>query len=389
MNRTFSTVLLLCSQVFVARAQDGEDAPVPPWRDTFAQKYEHPRDYGHDVALGVMFGIIAGEGVLLGAGPIVYEFGYRTYPYIYRMELTAGASIPTARYKVVYTLAMPSLGKKVGLKGVAQFSELEVKNFYGFGNRTPRDEVLEDRDFYRVSSRELHLLPMVGYRIAPQSTISVGLSFKSFEFFPEEDRFTANQSLPEVSDSRTILGFGVGYQLDTRDHPLIPHKGITLDFRAGAFPYLFRDLSPFHKVSGDLRLFIGDTIGTDVMLAVRLRGEKIFGDFPLYESAFLGGGNSLRGFLPERFAGDASAVGSAELRFSLFRETILIPTEVGLFLLADAGRVWYNDSSPGPWHTDLGGGIWLAPLNRDMILSVAVAVSVDGLFVNGGIGFGF
>ncbi len=389
MNRLCCIGLLLCSQVLGAMAQDGEDAPVPPWRDVFAQKYEHPRDYGHDVALGVMFGIIAGEGVLLGAGPIVYEFGYRTYPYVYRMELTAGASIPTARYKVVYTLAMPSLGKKVGLKGLAQFSELEVKNFYGFGNTTPRDKSLEDKDFYRVSSREVHLLPAISYRVSRQSNISVGLSIKYFEFFPEEDRFTANQSLPEFRDSRTIVGAGVGYRMDSRDHPLIPHKGIVLDVRAGTFPYVFRNLSPFHKLSGDLRFFVGDTIGTDVMLGVRIRGEKIIGDFPLYESAFLGGGNSLRGFLPERFAGDASAVGSAELRFSLFRETILIPTEVGMFFLADAGRVWYKESSPGPWHTDLGGGIWLAPLNRDVIISVSAAGSVDGLFVNGGIGFGF
>jgi len=389
MRRVVSIVLLSLSLVFPLRGQDGEDAPVPPWRDVFAQKYEHPRDYGHDVALGVMFGIIAGEGVLLGAGPIVYEFGYRTFPYVYRMELTAGASIPTARYKAVYTLTMPALGKKIGLKASAQFSELEVKNFYGYGNATQRDETLEDKDFYRVSSREVQLLPSVGFRISSRSTVHAGLSIKYFEFFPEKDRFVANQSLPEFRDFRAIVGVELGYQLDTRDHPLIPHKGITLDVRAGAFPYLFKDLPPFHKVTGDLRLFIGDTIGTDVMLGVRLKGEKIFGDFPLYESAFLGGGNSLRGFLPERFAGDASVVGSAELRFSLFRETLLIPTEVGLFLLADAGRVWYKDSSPGPWHTDVGGGIWIAPLNRDIILSVAIAGSVDGLFVNGGIGFGF
>jgi len=128
---------------------------------------------------------------------------------------------------------------------------------------------------------------------------------------------------------------------------------------------------------------------TDVMLGLRVRGELINGVFPFHEAAFLGGAGSLRGFASQRFGGDASVLGSVELRISIGRWKLIIPTEVGVFFLADAGRVWVDEESPGDYHTDAGGGIWIAPLNRDVILSIAAASSVEGLFFVGGIGFGF
>ncbi|HET6272261.1 MAG TPA: hypothetical protein VFG32_04735, partial [Bacteroidota bacterium] len=64
-------------------------------------------------------------------------------------------------------------------------------------------------------------------------------------------------------------------------------------------------------------------------------------------------------------------------------------TEVGMHILGDVGRVWVDESSPGGWHSDAGGGLWFAPLSRDVIISVSAASSVDGLFVYGGLGFAF
>ncbi|MCK5572314.1 MAG: hypothetical protein KAJ12_06115, partial [Bacteroidetes bacterium] len=68
---------------------------------------------------------------------------------------------------------------------------------------------------------------------------------------------------------------------------------------------------------------------------------------------------------------------------------IIVPTEFGLTLLGDIGRVWVDGESPGDWHTDAGLGLWLAPLNRDLLFSFVAARSVEGLFVNAGVGFSF
>ena len=86
------------------------------------------------------------------------------------------------------------------------------------------------------------------------------------------------------------------------------------------------------------------------------------GDVPFHEAAFLGGPGSLRGYPFQRFAGDAAAFGSAELRQPLGQVKLLVRGRLGVFALADAGRVWMDGDSPGDWHTDVGGGLWFETL---------------------------
>ena len=55
------------------------------------------------------------------------------------------------------------------------------------------------------------------------------------------------------------------------------------------------------------------------MLAARVGGRKVFGEYPWFESAFVGGSKNLRGYRKNRFAGDGSLYGSVEARLWLFR----------------------------------------------------------------------
>jgi outer membrane protein assembly factor BamA len=336
-----------------------------------------------------LFALTPEDGVLLGAGPILYEFGFRTFPYVYRMQLVGGFSIPTGKFKFAYTLSMPSLSRRLSLVLSAHASEVEVRNFYGFGNDSRRDEGMENNDFYRVASREYFVQPTLYHVLFKRSNIGIGLSFKHFDIRKTSERSVAGLPADTLGKNRTQLGLGVNLVIDTRNHPLIPHRGFYMKLGAWNYPDPFKSRSPFQRIVGDIRFYIGDTLITDVMLAFRLAAEKVIGTFPFYEAAFLGGAGTLRGYGLQRFAGDEAAFGSAELRFSLFRAKLIVPTEVGLFLLADAGRVWTDGLSPGGVHSDTGVGIWLAPLNRNVILSFAGASSVDGLFVSGGVGFGF
>ena len=387
-SRLLILLVLLPAFACVLQAQDkdkDEDAAAPNWRFVFQKKYELFRDYGHDWRLGSLFALTPEDGVLLGAGPIVYEFGFHTFPYVYRMQLVAGFSVPTGKFKFVYTLSMPSLSKRFSLDLTAHASEVEVRNFYDFGNESRRDKQKEDDDFYRVSSREYFVQPTLYHVLFKRSNIGIGLSVKHFEVRDTSGRSVANLSADTLGHNRTQLGIGANLVIDTRNHPLIPHRGLYVKLGAWNYPDPFKSRPPFQRIIGDLRFYIGDTLITDVMLALRLSAEKVYGSFPFYEAAFLGGPRTLRGYTLQRFAGDAAAFASAELRFSLFRAKLLVPTEVGLFLLADVGRIL----APGGLHSDTGVGVWLAPMNRNVILSFAGASSVDGLFISGGVGFGF
>jgi hemolysin activation/secretion protein len=106
-------------------------------------------------------------------------------------------------------------------------------------------------------------------------------------------------------------------------------------------------------------------------VALRAGGQMLWGGFPVHESAFLGGRTSLRGYETDRFAGDASLFGSTELHLPITTLTLLVRGELGVFGLADAGRVFVDGESPGGWHTSIGGGTWFSTLGHTLSLAYA------------------
>ena len=124
-------------------------------------------------------------------------------------------------------------------------------------------------------------------------------------------------------------------------------------------------------------------------LALRVAGKKVWGTYPLHEAAFIGGPDSLRGLSVERYAGDAAVVANSELRLRAFSFKLLVPADVGVFALADTGRIWLAGESSRRWHTGVGGGIWMSFLRRENALSVALARSEGHTRAYLGAGFGF
>jgi hemolysin activation/secretion protein len=118
---------------------------------------------------------------------------------------------------------------------------------------------------------------------------------------------------------------------------------------------------------------------TDATLALRAGGEKIFGTYPFFKSAFLGGGDNLRGYNRERFSGDASLFGQAELRFYLTDLKLIINGRFGFFGFAETGRVYIENDNSEKWHSSYGGGLWVSYLNRAVNLNLALANSEETL----------
>ena len=60
-----------------------------------------------------------------------------------------------------------------------------------------------------------------------------------------------------------------------------------------------------------------------------------------------------------------------ELRQPLGQVRLLVRGRVGVFALADAGRVWVDGDSPGDWHTNYGGGAWFETLGIPVTVTYA------------------
>ena len=99
-------------------------------------------------------------------------------------------------------------------------------------------------------------------------------------------------------------------------------------------------------------------------------GKKLWGSFPYFDAAFLGGTESFRAEERQRYAGDASLYGSAELRVPIAKFPFILPLDVGALGFTDAGRVYLKGQSSGGWHTAAGGGFWVGFLNPGRSVNV-------------------
>ena len=97
----------------------------------------------------------------------------------------------------------------------------------------------------------------------------------------------------------------------------------------------------------------------------------------MYEAS-IGGQKTVRGFDKERFAGDASLYGTAELRLHVGTFHWLLPGHYGISLFSDAGRVFVENESSDLWHSSVGGGVWFSLLQDVFVLNLSMAHSVEG-----------
>ena len=66
------------------------------------------------------------------------------------------------------------------------------------------------------------------------------------------------------------------------------------------------------------------------------------------------------------------------------------PGEMGLFGLADVGRVWFDGEDSDKWHHAFGGGIWIGFLmQRNPTLTLGLARSDEGTLPYFRVGFAF
>ena len=124
-------------------------------------------------------------------------------------------------------------------------------------------------------------------------------------------------------------------------------------------------------------------------LGLRVGGRRVWGRYPYFEGARVGGDGTVRGYSEGRFIGDGAVFGSAELRAPLSRARLLVPGQLGLLGFSDVGRVFLEGESSKDWHEAIGGGVWFAALGPANVVSLTLARSPERttLSLTGGIAF--
>ena len=334
--------------------------------------------------------------LMLAAGFTRQTWGFRKSPYSTLQAAQLQYSTGRNAFKFNYDGEFRRENSNLYWVVDAQASALENLNYFGFGNQSsnaPPEGSAES--FYDADSDTYDLF--VSSWWAPTRT---------FELYagPDVKLTDTAQSGFIGSDQPTGLGqFGqvgvkAGFDLDTRGHPRTgtlgdqfradgkpARSGVRLKAEGQYYPDAW-DANGFGGVDGTLRGYLA---GRRAMLAARVGGRKVWGDYPWFEAAFVGGSKSLRGYRKNRFAGDTSLYGSVEARLWLLKGRLIAPGRWGVFGLADAGRVWVEDDSSGDWHTSYGGGVFFQMLTLNTVFHAAVAHGDEGTRLYVGYGFAF
>jgi outer membrane protein assembly factor BamA len=166
-------------------------------------------------------------------------------------------------------------------------------------------------------------------------------------------------------------------RIDTRDQVTFPTSGWLGDGQLSIVPSLLDNTDTFYKLRTEVRHFYTPSFLPFTTLALRGIGEKIWGSYPFFESVFLGGNESLRGFERQRFAGDAALMGGGELRTKAIDVPFLVPLAAGVSVFAETGRVLYSGETSTRWHHVFGGGLWFWIVRPENLMNFSLARSDD------------
>jgi hypothetical protein len=344
------------------------------------------RDWGKRWTASTSLSFGPDVGALIGAGRTLTTYGFRKNPYASRHQFRAAFATGPSSYRLDYRGQFRRENSSSYADLLVRASGIDVISFSGFGNEL---EAPGDNEFYRVTQDAFGIQPSYVFALGARASLRVGPLLKYVSTDDRPDRFLSSLGNLYGTGNFGEVGGGVTLRYDSRDRALMPRTGLFLEVGGSAFPPVWDVDSTFGEVHGDISTYLSVPAPLDPTLALRVGGRKLWGRYPYFEAAFIGGASTVRLGRINRYAGDASAYGSTELRLSLTRVKVILPATLGVFGLADAGRVFLAGESSDTWHTAVGGGVWLSYLERAYTLSLAVAKSDErtGIYAQAGFGF--
>ncbi|MCZ6915258.1 MAG: BamA/TamA family outer membrane protein [Gemmatimonadetes bacterium] len=354
----------------------GDSIPAVPPRD-LADPF---RDWGADWFPTPAISYNPDLGLFVGYGARRFGYGFRKQPYDNYLEVFGAIASKPMRGRAQVVTSTRDVAGRFGLSLDVRYSGIDVLRFHGFGNET---EITQPSEFYKLTQRQVTFAPSVDAFFGGVSRFALQAFFKLNHTRLGRGNLV-DAERPYGSAPFKQIGGSAFVEVDTRDRPVAATRGIHLTGRGTVVTDMLDPATPYGSVEGSFAAYLSAAVPLEPTLALRVGGKKIWGEFPFFEAAFLGGAANLRGFNEQRFAGDALVHANAELRLFLTNFRLLLPVDLGVFGLADIGRVYLEGEDSDEWHMAAGGGVWFAFLDRNSTISVGLAQSVErlGLYIS-------
>jgi len=400
--------------------EEDNDEPALPFNRVpvlriYSMEVEASRDRG--TRIGPTLGFRTGYG--LGFTPKIgvsrTKYAFRKAPYASMQSLDVAYSTGVQGFEVGFETDNRFESTGFHWSSETRMSQIAVADFRGFGNQvlTQRDSPCDlcpvgdtpapdaDSKFYRVNQTQYLFNPSFGYTFGPRSDVSVGpvvrytVADSSASRFISEARpygfrrfGQAGLQLRLYHDTRMAADTGRNRGgVDFKGSVTPPLWG-TVELTGSVFPSMWDVDGTYENVAAVASSYLTLPFLTRPVIALRAGGQKLFGDFPWFDAAFIGGSSSLRTERRQRYAGDASLYGTAEIRLPIAKFPLVFPLDVGALGFTDVARVYFDGESPGGWHRGSGGGVWIGVINRGTNLTVIATDNPDRRW-NTSLGFAF
>ncbi len=344
-----------------------------------------PRDWGHRTEPAGLLAAGPDIGILFGLGRTKTVYGFRKLPYASEHRVRLGVATGPWTYRADYRGRFRWTNSPTLLELKLRASGIDVLSFNGFGNEiaAPRG-----KEYYRVTQREYGTELAVVTPLGPHVELTAGAVARYIHTDDRPSRFLATLN-PYGSGNFGAVGARAALTIDSRTVPNGATTGIQLAAGGSAYPAWWDVKRAYGELHGEVTGYLRLRAPLEPGLMLRAGGKKLWGPYPYFDAAFIGNNGTVRLGRQNRYAGDASAYGTAELQLRLASVFLGAPSDVGIFGLGDIGRVYLAGEQSDTWHTAVGGGVWLAILDRANTISFSVAKSEERTAFYFQAGFGF
>jgi hypothetical protein len=388
----------------------GTHVDTRPWKplpraEGFRGDTDWRPDWGGSKGLAPAIDYNTGAGLIVGVGHRSRAYGFRRLPHLLEYGASLLVGTGNGRLGVTGYADYRFENSPRALRLDAQATQLEATRFFGYGNNT----AAVGRDLSVVEQKMLTVEPSLVHVIGWRARESLGSEIKEvdtvrysglrplvgelrvgprFAWIDPEPALASPLLTSGVvgADAFSLAGAQLGLELDRTDDGAVPTSGWNAEAEVAAYPALLGIDRAFGTASADGAFYLPLGRRGGPHLAFRAGGALASGGFPAQFSPAIGGRSSVRGYSWRRFAGDAAAHGGAEVRVPVGTLNLVVKSQLGLFGLAESGRVWFDGASDGGWHTGVGGGFWLSAFGK--AISVAYVQGEAGrLYVKSGLSY--
>jgi hypothetical protein len=310
------------------------------------------------------------DGTILGLENVSIVKGFHRNPFSIRNSFEALIYTATKGFEFNYSGEFANLFGDWNLKvtGKATNDNYAV-NFFGYGNNTKNEDESLGRDYNRIRLSAFGTTIGLKKRGSFGSDYGINFGIEAIKTQSNENRFIETFRPADINegfyDRRFIAGAQAEFNYESFDNKLLPTRGMLFNVNTGLKTQIGNTSLTHVYLNSELHFYTALSTNRKLVLKTNANAQIRFTDNLLFfQAAQIGARNGLRGFRAERFTGQNSFVGGADVRYSFDSfKTKFLPLQLGVFAGSDVGRVWLSNEDVNNWHYDYGVGFWVTAAN--------------------------